>query len=31
VVRATINGLKQMKSPEEIAAKRGKSVDEVIG
>jgi small subunit ribosomal protein S5 len=29
VVRATFNGLKQMRSPEDIAAKRGKSVDEI--
>lgn len=31
VVRATINGLKAMKSPEDIAAKRGKTVDEILG
>ncbi|GLQ30482.1 30S ribosomal protein S5 [Litoribrevibacter albus] len=31
VVRATFNGLKQMKSPEEVAAKRGLSVDEILG
>jgi len=31
VVRATIEGLKQMASPEYIAAKRGKSVEEVVG
>lgn len=31
VVRATYEGLKSMKSPEEIAAKRGKSVDEILG
>lgn len=31
VVRATINGLKAMKSPEDIAAKRGKTVEEIIG
>ncbi|MCP4879777.1 MAG: 30S ribosomal protein S5 [Gammaproteobacteria bacterium] len=31
VVRATINGLKAMKSPEEIAAKRGKSVEDIVG
>jgi small subunit ribosomal protein S5 len=31
VVRATINGLKATKSPEEIAAKRGKSVEEILG
>lgn len=29
VVRATINGLKAMQSPEGIAAKRGKTVDEI--
>ncbi len=31
VVRATLNGLKAMNSPSEIAAKRGKSVDEILG
>ena len=31
VVRATINGLKAMPSPEEIAAKRGKSVEDIVG
>lgn len=31
VVRATINGLKAMKSPEDVAAKRGKSVEEIAG
>lgn len=31
VVRATYEGLKAMKSPEEIAAKRGKSVDQILG
>ena len=30
VVRATIEGLKNMSSPEMIAAKRGKSVEEVV-
>ena len=30
VVLATINGLAQLKSPEEVAANRGKSVDEVM-
>lgn len=30
VVRATIEGLKSMSSPESIAAKRGKSVEEVV-
>ena len=27
---ATINGLKQMKSPEEVAKLRGKSVEEIL-
>ncbi|MDE4969924.1 30S ribosomal protein S5, partial [Francisella tularensis subsp. holarctica] len=31
VVRATIAGLAQMKSPEEIAEKRGLSVEEIPG
>lgn len=31
VVRATINGLANMSSPSEIAAKRGKSVEEISG
>lgn len=31
VVRATINGLRGMASPEEMAAKRGKSVEEIRG
>ena len=31
LVRATINGLKEMKAPEEIAAKRGKTVAEITG
>jgi len=30
VVRATFNALKDMKSPEEVAAKRGKSVEEIL-
>lgn len=30
VVRATINGLSEMTSPEEVAAKRGKSVKEIL-
>ncbi|MBR4580224.1 MAG: 30S ribosomal protein S5, partial [Lachnospiraceae bacterium] len=30
VVMATIEGLRQVKSPEEVARKRGKSVDEVM-
>lgn len=29
VIRATINGLREMKDPEMIAAKRGKSVEEI--
>jgi len=31
VVRATLNGLKSLNSPAEIAAKRGKNVDEILG
>jgi small subunit ribosomal protein S5 len=31
VVRATINGLTSMNTPSEIAAKRGKSVEEITG
>jgi small subunit ribosomal protein S5 len=31
VVRATINGLAQLRSVETVAATRGKSVKEVIG
>jgi len=31
VVRATFNGLKTMSSPEDVAAKRGKSVAEIVG
>lgn len=31
VVRATFKGLKSMRAPEEIAAKRGKTVEEIIG
>ncbi len=31
LVRATIKGLKSMTTPELIAAKRGKTVDEVVG
>jgi len=30
VVRATLNGLMQMASPESVAAKRGKSVKEIL-
>ena len=31
VVRATFNGLRDMRSPEDIANKRGKSVEEIVG
>jgi len=31
VVRATIQGLRDMNSPEEVAAKRGKTVEEITG
>lgn len=31
VVRATVNGLKKMRSPEDVAAKRGKSVEDIVG
>jgi small subunit ribosomal protein S5 len=31
VVRATLNALSQMRSPEEIAAKRGRTVEEILG
>ena len=31
VVRATFNGLRDMQSPDDIAAKRGKSVEELVG
>lgn len=30
VVRATINGLRNMSSPDQIASKRGKSVEEIL-
>ena len=30
VVRATFNGLREMSSPEDIAAKRGKTVEEIL-
>ena len=30
VVRATFKGLKDMRAPEEVAAKRGKTVDEIL-
>ena len=31
VVRATMNGLADMVSPEDVAAKRGKTVEEILG
>jgi small subunit ribosomal protein S5 len=31
VVRATINGLTSMSSPDYVAAKRGKSIEEILG
>ncbi len=31
IVRATLNGLQAMNTPAEIAAKRGKSVEEILG
>lgn len=31
VVRATFNGLKSMHAPEDVAAKRGKTLDEILG
>lgn len=31
MVRATLNGLSKMNAPSEIAAKRGKSVEEILG
>lgn len=31
VVRAVLKGLQQMSSPEQIAAKRGKTISEVVG
>ena len=31
VVRATVSGLEQMRSPEQMASKRGKSVKEILG
>jgi len=31
VVRATINALTEMKSPEQVAAKRGLSVEQILG
>jgi small subunit ribosomal protein S5 len=31
VVRATMNGLAQIASPDMVAAKRGKTVEEILG
>ncbi|NEX19093.1 30S ribosomal protein S5 [Thiorhodococcus mannitoliphagus] len=31
VVRATVNGLRAMSDPETVAAKRGKTVEEILG
>jgi small subunit ribosomal protein S5 len=31
VVRATFNGLQSMSSPEDVAARRGKTVEEILG
>lgn len=31
VVRATLNGLQALNSPSEVAAKRGKSVEDILG
>jgi small subunit ribosomal protein S5 len=31
VVRATFNALKNISSPDAVAAKRGKSVEEIVG
>jgi small subunit ribosomal protein S5 len=31
VVRATFKGLQSMRSPADVAAKRGKSVEEIVG
>lgn len=31
MIRATINGLKAMNSPERVAAKRGKRVEDILG
>jgi small subunit ribosomal protein S5 len=30
VVRATFNALQNMRSPDDVAAKRGKSVEEIL-
>jgi len=31
VVRATVNALASVRSPEDIAAKRGKTVEDILG
>jgi small subunit ribosomal protein S5 len=31
VVRATLNGLMEMTRPSEVAAKRGKTIEEIFG
>jgi small subunit ribosomal protein S5 len=31
MVRATLNALKNMNTPAEVAAKRGKTVEEILG
>ena len=31
VIRATLNGLKAMNTPAEVAAKRGKTIEEILG
>ena len=31
VVQATVNALKLVKTPEEVARKRGKTVEEIVG
>jgi small subunit ribosomal protein S5 len=31
VVNATFKGLREMRSPEDVAAKRGKAIEEVVG
>jgi small subunit ribosomal protein S5 len=31
VVRATLNGLQSMNTPSEVAAKRGKTIEEIRG
>jgi small subunit ribosomal protein S5 len=31
VVRATVNALASVRSPDDIAAKRGKTVEEILG